>query len=266
MSIDASFADAQPLLHVPAGLGRVILPIATPVGFLLLWEALVRFYDIPLSLLPPPSVVVTRLVETFPTLLDHAASTTIESVLGFVLATVFGVVLGIVLTYSRLLMSALFPSVVVFQLIPKIALAPLFVVWLGIGMEARVVFAVFIAFFPVVIATMAGLRCTPPEMMRLCRGLTATRWQIFSSVCLPYAVPVLFSGMKIAVTFAIIGVIIGEFISAQKGLGYIIIFASSEADTALILAAIVMLCAIGLGLYGLVVLAERLALRRWGPD
>lgn len=244
---------------------RFALPVATAAGGILLWEALVRFYQLPVSLLPAPSVVCARLLETYPIVLEHAVPTTVESALGFLLATVLGIGLAIALTYSRVFNAAIYPSVVFFQLIPKIALAPLFVVWLGIGMESRLAFAVFISFFPIVIATEAGLRSTPADMLRLCRALTATNWQVFASVRLPYAVPYIFSGMKIAVTFAIIGVIVGEFITAQKGLGYIIIFASSQADTALILAAIFVLCVIGLGLFGLVAAAERLAARLYGP-
>ncbi|HEX2885067.1 ABC transporter permease [Vineibacter terrae] len=243
---------------------RIILPVLTAAGLLLVWEIVVRHYEIPPALLPAPSQVGQRLWEVLPLLLEHSVPTTLESALGFVLASLLGVGLAILLTYSRLFAAAVYPTVVVFQLIPKIALAPLFVVWLGIEMQSRLAFAVFISFFPIVIATEAGLRNTPPDMLRLCKALTATGWQIFTSVRLPYAVPYIFSGMKIAVTFAIIGVIVGEFISAQKGLGYIIIFASSQADTALILAAIFVLCVVGLALFGAVAAAERLVVRRYG--
>jgi NitT/TauT family transport system permease protein len=276
MSVNVTEEALQPrqlsiagtILRWPAFAGyleRFALPVLTAAAGLVAWEFLVRFYDVPPSLLPPPSAVYERLFEAYPIILDHSIPTMVESALGFVLATVLGIVLAIALTYSRLFNSAVYPSVVVFQLIPKIALAPLFVVWLGIGMESRLAFALFISFFPIVIATQAGLRSTPPDMLRLCRALTATNWQIFASVRLPYAVPYIFSGMKIAVTFAIIGVIVGEFITAQKGLGYIIIFASSQADTALILAAILVLCIIGLAFFALVGLAERLAARWYGP-
>jgi len=243
---------------------RIVLPILTPVVLLLIWQWAIGYFNVPPSLLPAPTVVFERLQETFPLLIGHAWPTTVESVLSFALATVFGVGLAILTVYWRLFAISMYPTIIFFQLIPKIALAPLFIVWLGIDMPSRLAFAVFISFFPVVIATETGLRSTPPDMLRLCTALTATGWQVFTSVRLPYAIPHIFSGMKIAVTFAIIGVIVGEFISAQKGLGYIIIFASSQADTALILAAIFLLCVIGLALFGLVALAERLARRRYG--
>jgi NitT/TauT family transport system permease protein len=247
-------------------LANVLLPIATVGVLLLVWEFAVRHYAISSGLLPAPHEVWERLLATWPTLLRQAVPTSVETLLSFFVATFLGVVLGIVLTYSRLIAASIYPGVVFFQLIPKVALAPLFVVWFGIGGETRVAFGVFIAFFPIVVATMAGLRDTPPDMLRLCRGLTATSWQMFVHVRLPFALPQIFSGMKIAVTLAMIGVIVAEFISAPAGLGYLIVFASSQADTALILAAILVLCVIGLAYYALVVLGERLAIRMYGAN
>lgn len=243
---------------------RILLPVLTPMVLLLVWQWAVGYFNVPPSLLPAPTMVFGRLIQTFPLLLGHAIPTTIESVLAFAIATALGIGLAILIVYWRLFAISMYPTIIFFQLIPKIALAPLFIVWLGIDMPSRLAFAVFISFFPIVIATETGLRSTPPDMLRLCTALTATGWQVFTSVRLPYAVPHIFSGMKIAVTFSIIGVIVGEFISAQKGLGYIIIFASSQADTALILSAIFLLCAIGLALFGLVALAERVAHHRYG--
>jgi len=245
---------------------QLLLPTGTTVAILLAWEIVVRAYAVPVSLMPAPSVIFARLMESRGAILAHTIPTATETVLSFLLATVLGIVLAIALTYSRTLKSAVYPGVVLFQLIPKVALAPLFVVWFGIGSESRLAFGVFIAFFPIVIATMAGLRDTPPDMLRLCRVLTATNWQMFMSVRMPYAVPHIFSGMKISVTFAIIGVIVAEFITAQRGLGYLIVFASSQADTPLILAAIFALCVVGLLLYGAVGLAEKIAARFYGAS
>ena len=147
-------------------------------------------------------------------------------------------------------------------MIPKIALAPWFVVWLGISSESRVAFATFISFFPVVISAAVGFSNTEASTLRLCRSLTASEWQSFVMVRLPFALPAIFSGMKIAMTMAIIGVIIGEFISAKAGLGFYILYASSRMETAAIFAAIFVLCVIGLALFGVVAGAERLV-RRW---
>ena len=238
-------------------LQRVVLPLAFAVATLVLWEIVVRAFDIREVLLPTPSAIARRLVETFPLLMEHAWPTVWESVAGFAIASLLGVALAALLSASGLMRSMLYPNVVLFQLIPKIALAPLFIVWLGIGFQSRLTFSVFISFFPVVIAALAGLDHVDQSLLRLCRALTASSWQVFVSVRLPHALPYVFSGMKIATTFAIIGVIVGEFITSQAGLGYLILFASSQADTSLILAAITVLCFFGLAFYGIVALLER---------
>jgi len=246
------------------GLLQVALPLAFAAGVLGLWQGFVRWYDVPEVVLPAPTDVAARIVSAWPFLVKNLIPTTLESLGGFVLAVVLGTALAVLLVYSRWARLALYPNVVFFQLIPKIALAPLFIVWLGIGSESRLTFSLFIAFFPVVIATTTGLNQTPPDMLRLCRAYSASAWQVFTAVRFPYALPYWFSGLKIAVTFAIIGVVVGEFITAQAGLGYLILFAASQAETALILASIAALCVVGLALYGLVALAERIILARFG--
>lgn len=263
-TLDPNAGAAQ----IKAMAGQALFRVGTPVVFaaslLGLWEFLVAYYAVPSVILPAPSVIFDRIVQVHPFLLQHLVPTTLEAIGGFVLATVFGVSLATALVYSRWVRAAVYPSVVFFQLIPKIALAPLFIVWLGIGSESRLAFSLFIAFFPVVIATTAGLTNVPPDMLRLCRSLTASEWQVFVSVRFPYALPYIFSGMKIAVTFAMIGVIVGEFITAQAGLGYLILFAASQAETPLIMASIATLCVVGLLMFGSVAIAERLMLRWFG--
>jgi NitT/TauT family transport system permease protein len=243
---------------------HVALPILTALAVLIAWELAVDFHGIPKVILPAPWDIAERIWSIRVLLYKNAISTTTEAVAGFAIATTLGVVLATALVYSSWLRAALYPNIVFFQLIPKIALAPLFIVWLGIGAESRLTFAVFISFFPVVIATITGLSNVPTDMLRLCRALTASNWQIFWAVRFPYALPHLFSGMKIAITFAIIGVVVGEFITANKGLGYLIMFASSMAETTTILASISVLCAIGLTLFGLVTLAEKIVLKAYG--
>ena len=190
--------------------------------------------------------------------------TTLDTLAGFALATALGVGLAIAINYSPLLRDALYPNLVVFQLIPKVALAPLFVVWLGIGSESRVTFATFVSFFPIVISAVVGFANTDELTLRLCRSLTASEWQIFLMVRFPFALPAIFSGMKIAMTMAVIGVIIGEFISAKAGLGFYILYASSRMQTDVIFAALFVLCAIGVALFGAVALAEEMMRRAYG--
>jgi len=201
---------------------QILLPIAFAISVLLLWEFLVDSTKSQV-ILPSPMDIYQRTVSAWPFLLQHAVPTGIEAAIGFAMATVLGISLAVLLSYSKWAYAALYPNVIFFQLIPKIALAPSSSSWLGIGSSSRLAFSMFIAFFPVVIATLTGLRSTPPDMLRLCKALTARSWQVFLSVRFPYALPHIFSGLKIAVTFAIIGVIVGEFITAQAGLGYLIL-------------------------------------------
>ena len=251
------------MAYLEAGRAVVLSTVFVAV-VLAVWEAACHVLELRPIDLPAPSVVYRRLVEVWPLLRQHAVPTTLEALAGFAIASVGGIVLATALAFSRLLRETVYPSIVFFQLIPKIALAPLFIAWFGIESTSRVTIAVFVSFFPVVLATLSGLSQTPPDMVRLCKALTAANWQIFVYVRFPYALPYIFNGMKIAMTFAIIGVIVGEFITAQRGLGYLILFAAGQAETPLIFAAIVVLCLVGLALFGLVSAAERLVSARYG--
>jgi NitT/TauT family transport system permease protein len=249
-------------------LRRLARTVGLPLGFALVslvaWEIICRVARISPELLPPPLAVWKVLTGNPQILIDQSIPTTIEVVVGFVIATAVGVLLAIAITFSVVVREALYPNIVMFQVIPKIALAPLFIVWLGVGSRSCIVVAVFIAFFPVVVSTATGLVSVKPDVLQLCRSLTATQWQMFRLARFPYAMPYIFAGMKVAVTMAIIGVVVGEFITAQAGLGYIIMFASSAGETATVLAAVVVLCAIGLVLYGLVGIGELLVGRWYG--
>ncbi|HEX3953292.1 MAG TPA: ABC transporter permease [Stellaceae bacterium] len=255
---------AVSLLSIRAGrLLRVVgLPVVFAVAVLVAWECFCRLAAVSPVLLPPPSAVWAVLRDNPGILLDQATPTMFETILSFALASGFGVALAVVMTLSARVREAIYPNIVMFQLIPKIALAPLFIVWLGVGSTSIVTVGVFIAFFPVVVSTITGLVAVKPDVLQLCRSLNASEWQTFRMARFPYAMPFVFAGMKVGVTMAIIGVVVGEFITAQAGLGYIIMFASSAGETATVLAAIVMLCGIGLGLYGLVAIGE-MAVRRW---
>jgi NitT/TauT family transport system permease protein len=260
---------AAPATQKEPGLGNlrsIALPLALAAIVLVGWQLAVTLGHIPPVILPSPVSITKYIIDRYDILLMHAIPTTLESAAAFVLATLLGIALAIIITYSQIAREALYPNLVFFQLIPKIALAPLFIIWLGIGSQSRIAFSVFIAFFPVVIATTAGFANVDKGMLRLCRALTASEWQIFTSVRFPAALPHIFSGMKIAITLAIIGVIIGEFITAQAGLGYLIIFATARADTEISMAAIVVLCICGLLLYGLVALGESIANRFYSPE
>ena len=248
-------------------LGRTVgLPLGFAILSVVAWELLCRIARISPELLPPPSAVWEVLVGNPAILIEQAMPTTIELIASFAIATAVGVLLAIAITISAAVREALYPNIVMFQVIPKIALAPLFIVWLGIGGRSIITVGVFIAFFPIVVSTATGLVSAKPDVLQLCRSLTASEWQMFRLARFPYAMPHLFAGMKVGVTMAMIGVVVGEFITAQAGLGYIIMFASSAGETATVLAAIVVLCGIGLVLYGLVGLGELLVARWYGGE
>jgi len=249
---------------VLSGARQIILPVATASLVIVMWEVIVDALAISPVILPPPSAIFLRMIAQLGVLWDNAIPTAVQSLVSFALSVVFGGLLGILLVYVKPAREALYPNVVLFQLIPKVAVAPLFMLWFGIGWEARVSIAVFVAFFPIVISTAAGLNSVDPILLRLCQSLTATPLQVFFKVRLPSSLPHIFSGMKISMTLAIIGVIVGEFITSQNGLGYIILFAGSRLDTSLVMAAILVLCIVGLVLYGLIVVAEWLILKRYG--
>lgn len=249
----------------PARFARgVLLPLGFAALVILTWQILCERLRVPPILLPPPSAVWAVLRDNYGILLQQALPTATETVVSFAVASLLGVALAVALTFSAWIREALYPNLVMFQLIPKIALAPLFIVWLGVGEKTATVVAVFIAFFPVVVSSATGLVGAKPEVLQLCRSLAASEWQVFRMVRFPYAMPFIFAGMKVGVTMAMIGVVVGEFITVQKGLGYIILFAAGAGETATVLAAIVLLCGIGLALYGAVELAERAVRHRYG--
>jgi NitT/TauT family transport system permease protein len=257
----STISRTLPRLHQ---LRPVILPLLTAAVLLILWQLLVVGFRVPPVILPPPTAIAGELVRAWPLLLHQAVPTTLDSLTAFFAAGVLGVALATALSYSPLLRDTIYPNLVVFQLVPKVALAPLFVVWLGISSESRIVFATFVSFFPVVISAVVGFASAEAATLRMCRSLTASEWQSFRLVRFPIALPAIFSGLKIAMTMAIIGVIIGEFISAKAGLGFYILYASSRMETALIFAALFVLCVIGVALFGAVALAEVLVRRSYG--
>lgn len=241
---------------------RVVAPLLFFAAFFLIWEIALRYVTISRGVVAPPSAIYATLVASFSLLWMHMMSTLNEIVLGFLLATSIGIFLGAAISMSERVRQAFYPNIVFFQLIPKVAVAPLFVVWLGVGGQSRLAFAVFMAFFPITVATATGLQNTKLEAIKLCRSLTASGWQTFTKVRIPFAAPYIFAGLKVGMTMAMIGIIVGEFITGQEGLGYVIMFASSTGESAPLYAALFLLAALGLALYSCVLLAE-LAVQKW---
>lgn len=246
-----------------------VSPLLSGIGLLLLWEFGARVLHVSDAVLVPPSAIVTAMAAHPDILLHHMAITAAETIEGFALAAALGVLLAMLIAASQALHSTLMPWLLVVQIVPKMALAPLFIVWLGTGTPCRMAFSVFLALFPVTIGGIAGLTSADRNVLLLYSALRASRLQEILQIRLPYALPHLFAGLKVAATMVLLGVTIGEFVTAQGGLGYIILFASSIGQTALMFAALVLLCLIGLALYAAVAIAEHVYARWFGaalPD
>jgi len=238
----------------PRGLGW---PLAVTMAVLAAWEMSVRALSIKPVLLPPPTLIARVLWRQGPLIVEHLWPTLAEIVLGFLLSVVGGVLVAVAVTYSTIVRKGVYPLIVVSQIVPKVAVAPLLVVWFGLGGTSRLVLAFLIAFFPMVINTATGLGSVDEDFVAMARACMGSRWQIFTKIRLPHALPLIFGGMKISITLAVIGVVVAEFVAAQRGIGYLIVMANGLLDTPLMMAAITALSAMGLGLYGVIAALER---------
>lgn len=234
-----------------------VWPTVFMLGFLVVWEAAVDLFKVRPIILPAPSQVALALVQRWDVLFAHLLPTLWLTVLGFALSVVGGIAVAILVTYSEVLRKGLYPIIVVTQVVPKISIAPLFIVWFDTGLVSSTLLAFLIAFFPMVINTAAGLHIHDEDLLRMARAYMGSRWQIFLKIRLPNALPYIFAGMKISITLAVIGVIVAEFVASQEGLGYLIKLSGGLFDTPLMLASIVVLSAMGLALYAIIAWAEK---------
>jgi NitT/TauT family transport system permease protein len=232
-------------------------PVATLAGVVVVWQAGVVLLAVPEYLLPAPSAIATALVGEWRYLLVHTGVTLYEILWGFALATATGIPLAMLIVYSPAFEHSVYPLLVASQSVPKIAIAPLLIFWAGIGILPKVLVAFAIAFFPIVIDTVVGLRSVEPEMLHLARSMGAGEPRIFLKIRFPSALPNIFAGLKVAVTLAVVGAIVGEFIQADRGLGYVLQQATAVLDTRLGFAAILVLALIGIALFGAVAVVER---------
>ncbi len=225
---------------------------------LIAWQLL--GLEVPRYLLPTPLDTVRELVARAPLLAQHAAVTLGEIVLGFLLAVVVSVPCGLAVAFSRVVERSIMPILVFTQLIPKIALAPLFIIWFGFGLFPKVFMTFLLSFFPIVIDAVVGFRSLDQEIIYLTRSMGLSPWQAFVKVRLPHALPNIFAGLRVAITLATVGAIIGEFVGSDRGLGYLLLVAGGDLRTSLLFATLVVLTAIGLVLYYLMALLERFAI------
>ena len=232
--------------------------ILVMLGLVVLWQVGVVALGVKEYILPTPLAAVKTLFDP-----NYRWTTnflaTLYAVLGaFALSAVLGVLLAIVIVWNDMLMRTVMPVLVLFNTLPKIALAPLFVVWLGYGIWPNIMIGTTIAFFPMVVNTAVGLASADPEMLDLVRTLRASRWQVLKKIRFPNAVPYIFVGLKLNATMSVIGALVGEFVASEKGLGSLIITGGVTMQTASIFASLILISILGLVLYGVVVMVERL--------
>jgi NitT/TauT family transport system permease protein len=248
---------ARPGTNVRGAWARFMPPLALFVGVVVVWEAVSRMFRLPEFVLPAPTAIVEVLISN-QRALGYAAFVTAREVLwGFLLSAVVGAAVALMIARFAAFGRALYPLVVLFQNVPKVALAPLFILWFGFDLAPKVVLIVVIAFFPVAINMLVGLQTVDANLIALMRSVGASRNEILLRIQVPNSLPYLMAGLKVAVTLAVIGAIVGEFAGAQAGLGYMIQFASTQMQTSLVFAALVEVSVLGMLFYYVIEWVER---------
>jgi putative hydroxymethylpyrimidine transport system permease protein len=239
---------------------RWLWPASLLMTLLIIWELMVRWRETPSWMLPPPTAIVEAFRTDWSMLMDHTWVTLVEVLLGFGLALVAGILIGVAIDSSLVIRRALYPLVIASQTIPMVALAPLMLIWFGYGLLPKVLITALVGFFPLAVATVDGLGSADREMLALLRSMGATATQRARLVRIPAASPTIFSGARVAITFCVIGAIFGELVGASEGLGYLMTRSAAQFQTARLFACIVILAVMGISLFGIVSLVERIAL------
>ncbi|MCW5642305.1 ABC transporter permease [Comamonadaceae bacterium G21597-S1] len=232
-------------------------PIWLLVVLAILWDLAIRIFKVPPYLVPPPMAVVKQLITDWPMLLRETVPTLNATLGGFALSALIGVPMAMWIAYSRTVESFVYPLLVFSQSIPKVAVAPLFVVWFGFGIVPKIIAAFLLGFFPVVVSTVQGFKSVEPDVIDLARSMGAGPFKIFMKFRLPHALPAIFSGLKVSVTLAVVGAVVGEFVGSNSGIGYVMQRATGTFDLPLMFAALVLLSMVGVILFLLVELVER---------
>jgi NitT/TauT family transport system permease protein len=242
----------------------IIYGILSHVAFVAVWQLATMLTDLPSYILPSPIETINELFEPSYNWSMHIWATTLEIVGGYVLAVIVGVALAVLFVWAPVVNAGLMPLLVTINMVPKVAMAPLFIVWLGYGLVPNMIIAFTICFFPIVLTTHRGLIEVEPDLISLVKSLTANRWQIFTKIQLPGSLPYLFSGMKVAAVLAVAGAIVGEFIASEKGLGYFLLAQQNALNTSAMMMALLFITLIGIALYGAVVALEWVFITRKG--
>lgn len=237
---------------------EMIVPVAVLAAIVLVWEASVHAFSIPVYLLPAPSAIWRDCAAIAGNIAGHTWATLVTIMLGFVASIVVSLPVAVLLTSSAAVANAIYPILVLTQSIPKVALAPILVVMLGANELPRVVITFLVAFFPLVISVATGFLSVPPELLELGRSYKASRLRELYRIRLPYAVPFIFSGLKVAITLCVVGAVVAEFVNADRGLGYLIVTSTAFFKVPVAFGAVILLSVIGIVLFQAIVVIERI--------
>ena len=230
------------------------------VGTIILWQAMVKLFEVPRYVLPAPSDIVNIMSKKALDLIFQVGWTMIEAIGGFLVGGSIAFIASSIFVHVRIVERSMLPWAIVLETVPIIAIAPLLTIWLGFGLAPKIAIAAIVCFFPVLVNTTRGLRAVPPQAFELMKILSASRWQIFRQVRIPFAIPFVFSALKIASTLSVIGAIVAEFTGADRGIGYVVVSASYRMDTALLFAGIAFSSLAGVIFYQVISFLERLLL------
>jgi NitT/TauT family transport system permease protein len=233
------------------------MPWLFVVALLVLWELACAVFNIPVFVLPRPTVVAASLIERFGPIVENSLTTLWRTILGFAIAVALGVLLGVAIGSSRLVYRGLYPVLVGFNSIPKVAVVPVLVIWFGIGTIPAVLTAFLVSFFPIAVNVATGLATIEPEMLDVMRSLGATKGKILRKVGLPRSMPYFFASLKIAITLAFVGTIISETVAANAGIGYLMMAATANFDTPLVFAGLIVISVMGIVMYALFAMIEQ---------
>jgi NitT/TauT family transport system permease protein len=262
----STLATAQPVAPPSraASLGvwlrRRAAPLIVFALLFLIWEFAVHLTGVKEYLLPPPSKVWSEFLKRYPTVMDGAWVTTQEIIAGYLLAIVVSIPLALAVAYSRFVENAIYPVVVFLQIIPKIAIAPLFIIWFGFGFMPKLLLVFLLSFFPIVVASIAGFKSADPDILDFARTTGASGWKMFFKIRLPQALPDIFTGLKVGAALSATAAVVAEFVASDRGLGYLLLQYNGNLETPMVFAIVVLLSLIGLAVYYVVEIIERIAI------
>jgi NitT/TauT family transport system permease protein len=238
----------------------LVRPVLLVLFMVVVWDLAIRLFAIPAYLVPTPVDVAVQLFEQWPMLLAESVPTLQATIGGFLLSVLIGVPMAMLIAYSKTIESYVYPLLVFSQSIPKVAIAPLFVVWFGFGLFPKVIVAFLLAFFPIVVSTVLGFKSLDSEMIDLAKSMGSSRLKMFCKISLPNALPAIFASMKVSITLAVVGAVVGEFVGSNSGIGYVLQRANGNFDLPLMFSALIILSLMGVLLFVCIDFIEKLML------